>query len=579
MDDHRPQADDDWPQCPRCNTRYGPGAQYCQRDGARLVVASVDAPDRYLGRVLLDQFRLDEVLGTGGMGTVYRAHQSSLDRDVAIKILHSELADHPDAVRRFQREARVATALDHPNVVQVLLLGQLSDGSPYLVMEHVPGRSLGRLLRQEGALPLRRALHIATQVADAVGEAHAHGIVHRDVKPENVMVVHRGDDVDFVKVLDFGIARLLWDEQTVATQSGVIFGTARYISPEGASGEPTDARSDVYSIGVLAYQLIAGVTPFDGSTPVTLLLQHAKDPVPDIREQVRCPDGVADVLMKALRKRPGERFDDGKALAQALREAAAASGVRVSEPAATASSDGTSSPGTGGAAAVSSPAAEERGEGTWPAGTRRQSRLGPGATLLLAFVLGAGAVTAGGVLVGWLLRDGPAAVEDPVHEAGRGAVTSGGSEAAGVSPTPPKEGTEEARAEVSREPAEDEAPERARREAQEETRARQDAHEAQRRPRERSGAPPPVTTFRSGRGDPEWEAPTLAPAVERRSEADGGTAEAQEDGPAEAPPSDPAEPEHGGDETEVAGSDGSDPAPEGQEAPEAPPPPWTGTVL
>ncbi|MFW6023905.1 MAG: protein kinase domain-containing protein, partial [Myxococcota bacterium] len=338
--------------CPRCGGRYDVAARYCQRDGAPLVSGETEA-DPYLGRELLGQFRIEEVIGTGGMGTVYRARQPSLDRDVAIKILHAELAGNAEAVRRFQREARVATALDHPNVVRVLLLGQLDDGSLYLVMEHLSGRSLGQLVRDEGPLPLERALRIALQICDGVGEAHSHGVVHRDVKPENVVIVHRGRERDFVKVLDFGIARLLWDEQTMVTQSGLIFGTARYISPEGASGEPTDARSDVYSIGVLLYQLLCGETPFDGDTPVTLLLQHVHDTPPDIRERVRVADPVAEVIMRALRKRPAERFDDAAAFGDALREAALASGALSSPMAGAARAPGGSSfaPSVPGAAA------------------------------------------------------------------------------------------------------------------------------------------------------------------------------------------------------------------------------------
>lgn len=318
--------------CPKCGRRYDMAAAFCQKDGARLSLTD-EQPDPYIGQTLLDQFKIEEKIGAGGMGSVYRARQTTLDRDVAIKILHSELADNRDAVRRFKREARVCTALDHPNVVRVLLFGQLPSGSLYIVMEYLRGRSLQDVLAREGALPVHRALHIASQICDGVGEAHAQGVVHRDIKPENIVLVTRGRDADFVKVLDFGIARMLWGEdQTQATQSGLVFGTARYISPEGAAGEPTDARSDVYSLGVLTYQLLAGETPFDAPTPVGMLMKHIHSTPPHLLTHERArhvPEPIADVVMRALSKNPEGREPDALAFGDALRRAAAGAGFEV----------------------------------------------------------------------------------------------------------------------------------------------------------------------------------------------------------------------------------------------------------
>lgn len=318
--------------CPRCGAKYDAVAVFCQKDGAALRLLEEDRDPR-LGQVLLDQFRIEERIGAGGMGMVYRARQTTLVRDVAIKILHPDLAQNPDAVRRFHREARISTALDHPNIVRVFLFGQLPDGSLYLVMELLRGRPLADLLRVEPRLPASRALHIAVQIAEGVGEAHNQGIVHRDVKPENIFLTPKGRDPDFAKVLDFGIARLLRaDEQTQATQSGLVFGTARYISPEGAAGEPTDARSDVYSMGVLAYQMLSGETPFDGSSPVTLLMQHIHERVPHLKTRaggVHVPDGVADVVMRALSKNPEGRYEDGAHFAEVLREAGERAGLQL----------------------------------------------------------------------------------------------------------------------------------------------------------------------------------------------------------------------------------------------------------
>jgi serine/threonine protein kinase len=550
-------------QCPRCGRRYDRHAQYCQLDGARLV--SEGGPDPYLGRSLLDQFRIEEVLGSGGMGTVYRARQPSLDRDVAIKILHAELAANPDAVRRFQREARVATAIDHPNVVRVVLLGQLPDGSLYLVMEHVAGRSLGQLLRDEGTLPLPRALHIGAQVADAVGAAHAHGVVHRDVKPENVMVVTRGADPDFVKVLDFGIARLMWDEHTVATQSGVIFGTARYISPEGARGDPTDARSDVYSVGVLLYQLVAGVTPFDGNTAVTLLMQHVNDEVPPIADRVQCPAPLAEVVMRALSKRPRDRYADGAALGEALRQAALRCGILLAPSAhgpvrpSLVSSPPVAQVAPAPLAAAPSPFGDPTATSAAVPGLGGGPRMGPAGTLLLAFLLGAGAVTAGGLLVGWLLRDeanGPAAVPTAAatQESTPGAAPSAASPAAAADRAAPQ-------------PAAGAAPEAAEHAPSGAREASTQAREPAERTPARRRRPPPVTTIYPGRGN-AWQPPVLAPAVEDRTEkahADRPTGQEPEKPPKPKPPAAPEVPV-----PEV-------PVPEVPA--DEPPPPWTGTLM
>jgi serine/threonine protein kinase len=318
--------------CPKCGRRYDTAAAFCQKDGERLQLTE-EEEDRYIGATLLDQFKIEEKIGAGGMGSVYRARQTTLHRDVAIKILHPELADNRDAVRRFKREARVCTALDHPNVVRVFLFGQLPDGSLYIVMEFLRGRSLLDVLAREGSLPVHRSLHIASQICDGVGEAHAHGVVHRDIKPENIVLVAKSRDPDTVKVLDFGIARVLWgDDQTQATQSGLVFGTARYISPEGAAGEPTDARSDVYSLGVLTYQLLCGETPFDAPSPVAMLMKHIHATPPHLLSQERArhvPEPVADVVMRALSKNAEGRYDDAQSFGEALRAAAESAGFEV----------------------------------------------------------------------------------------------------------------------------------------------------------------------------------------------------------------------------------------------------------
>jgi serine/threonine-protein kinase len=334
--------------CPSCGEQYDADVLFCPRDGTPL--ASSRNPslvgaerDPYLGIELPGQIRLEHLIGIGSMGRVYRAFQGGIERDVAVKVLHRELSGNAELVARFHREAKVASRLVHPNVVQVLMTGALPParepglgGELYLVMEHLDGISLLSALAAAGtsgegqALPLPRALHIALQICDAVGEAHAQGIVHRDLKPENVMLVRRGDDPDYVKVLDFGIARLDWADRGLATQAGLIFGTAKYISPEGAEGHPVGPAADVYSIATMLYQMLAGRTPFEGDSPVALLVQHTHAPPPALKSIARAsyvPEPLAAAIMANLSKKPGDRAANARALGRDLIAAARAGGL------------------------------------------------------------------------------------------------------------------------------------------------------------------------------------------------------------------------------------------------------------
>jgi serine/threonine protein kinase len=326
--------------CPSCGTRYAADALFCSLDGAPLTtspgaVAAAAASDPYLGREILGHIEIRQLVGIGAMGRVYRAFQKGIDRDVAVKVLHRELSANQTLVARFHREAKVASRLAHPHVVHVLLVGQLPDGALYIVMEYLDGISLqSALAAAGGAMPLPRALHIALQLCDAAGEAHAQGIVHRDLKPENVMLVLRADDPDFVKVLDFGIARLNWDEPSTSTQAGLIFGTARYISPEGAQGERVGPQGDVYSIATMTYQMLAGRTPFDADQTVALLVQQIHDAPPllkGIERSSYVPDLVASVVMRNLSKRADERSTDARAFGRSLLEAAVSSGLSAQD--------------------------------------------------------------------------------------------------------------------------------------------------------------------------------------------------------------------------------------------------------
>jgi serine/threonine-protein kinase len=316
--------------CLRCDSKFGSQADYCPHDGT-LLITDDEVPDPLIGTVLLEQFRIDALIGTGGMGTVYRARQTTVGRDVAVKVLRIELARDENAVRRFEREARLATSLDHPNLVQVFLSGRLSDGRIYIVMELLEGRSLADELDEQGVPSVERALVIVMKLCAGLGAVHAKGIVHRDIKPENVYLVRRGTDEDFVKLVDFGISRAL-DTETVSTdsQSGRVFGTAAYISPEAATGDPTDGRSDIYSIGVLTYQLLTGVLPFEGKTAGAVLMQHVHEEPPPMHTKGSgedVPGGVAQVIMHALAKDPEARFQTLSEFVDTLAEAAVDAGL------------------------------------------------------------------------------------------------------------------------------------------------------------------------------------------------------------------------------------------------------------
>ncbi len=317
--------------CLRCGAKFGSQAEYCPHDGS-LLATDDQIADPLLGTVLLEQFRIEEQIGVGGMGTVYRAHQPSIGRDVAIKVLRAELARDVQAVARFEREARLATSLDHPNLVRVFLSGQLSDGRLYIVMELLQGRSLAEELERDGVPSIERALIMIMKLCAGLGAVHSAGIVHRDIKPENVYLVQRGRDNDFVKLVDFGVARVLEGDGfgPTTTQSGRVFGTATYISPEAATGDETDLRSDIYSLGVLSYQLLTGELPFRGSTAGAVLMQHVHSeppPLQTIGRGAEVPTEVADVIMRSLSKDPEARQQTLAEFLDSLAEAAGGAGL------------------------------------------------------------------------------------------------------------------------------------------------------------------------------------------------------------------------------------------------------------
>ena len=312
--------------CPKCGAAYGRDVIFCPADGAPLSARPLAAAERYLGLTLPGGIELRSLIGAGAMATVFRAHQAGVERDVAVKVLHAEACENETLVARFQREGRAAARIRHPNVIEVHSFGALPEGetarAPYLVLEYLDGLSLRSLLSAgNGTLPLPRALHVVLQVCDALAEAHALGIVHRDLKPENLMLVRRGSDPDFVKVLDFGLSRLDEPEAALETRAGAVLGTARYVSPEGARGEAVDARADVYAIGTILFECLAGRTPFEADSAVTLLVQKSEARAPDVREFEAAratPAALAELIARCLARDPKERPQDGRALGREL---------------------------------------------------------------------------------------------------------------------------------------------------------------------------------------------------------------------------------------------------------------------
>lgn len=275
-----------------------------------------------VGIQLNGRYRLDAQIGTGGMSTVYRATDAVLERNVAVKLMHREFAEDSDQLERFRREARAVAQLSHPHVVSVIDAGE-DDGHPYIVFEYVDGETLKKRVRRLGRLPVDQGVAYAIEIARALGSAHARGIVHRDIKPQNVLIGPDGS----AKVTDFGIARSLDDDGLTA--AGRVLGTTDYVSPEQALGHEVSGQTDVYSLGVVFYEMLTGDVPFHGENQVAVAMRHVREDFPDVRE--RRPEvsaSVARVLDRMTAKDLRERYPDAGALIRDLEEALALEAAR-----------------------------------------------------------------------------------------------------------------------------------------------------------------------------------------------------------------------------------------------------------
>jgi serine/threonine-protein kinase len=273
-------------------------------------------------------YLIEGELGKGGMGKVYRAEHAMIRRPTAVKVMEADPARRPEAVARFEREVQLSATLSHPNTITIFDFGQTADATFYYAMEYLDGVDLQRMVEKHGPMEPSRAAYILRQVCGSLGEAHARDIIHRDIKPSNIFLTERGGLYDFVKVLDFGLAKHLQPASgsPELTQAGSIFGTPLYMAPETAAEEKVDHRADIYSVGCVAYWMVAGTPPFTGSSPLDVIAKHLKvDPVPPSRvAEVAVSKSLDTIILKCLAKRPGGRYRDMLTLGAALEDWAAA---------------------------------------------------------------------------------------------------------------------------------------------------------------------------------------------------------------------------------------------------------------
>ena len=263
-----------------------------------------------VGTVIADRYRIDRLLGEGGMGAVYLAEHTLMRKRVALKLLHADMSHDPEILGRFRREAQAAARISHPNVAAATDFGEAADGSFFLVLEYIEGTSLRKAIDKVERLTHLRALHIVRQVSIALEKAHESGIIHRDLKPDNVMLVTKDGDPDFVKVLDFGIARIephtVKDARALVTKMGTILGTPEYMSPEQAAGETAGPGADIYSVGVMLYEMLSGDIPFDAEDRGQILNMHIQATPPRMKGEH--PPAIEALVMRLLSKTPADRL-------------------------------------------------------------------------------------------------------------------------------------------------------------------------------------------------------------------------------------------------------------------------------
>jgi serine/threonine-protein kinase len=314
-------------QCPACNREPPDGSRFCPYCGGKFAQVPKRPADPLIGKVIDQKFEILERIGTGAMGSIYKARHRTLQKIVALKVLHRHLVAEEGHLHRFHREARAASRLNHPNAITILDFGQTEDGWSFIAMEYLSGKDLCRVLFEDGALPPQRVRRLTVQILAALDEAHAAGVVHRDLKPENIMIANLRSESDFVKVLDFGIAKIRDTggsnkDSSFRTATGMVFGTPEYMSPEQIRGEELDGRSDLYALGVLMYQMLSGNLPFAGESILEVATAHLSlDPPPLAVARPDLPPEVIQVVNRLLAKKRADRYASAVEAKAAVEEA------------------------------------------------------------------------------------------------------------------------------------------------------------------------------------------------------------------------------------------------------------------
>jgi eukaryotic-like serine/threonine-protein kinase len=313
-------------QCPTCQVTLEDSQRFCANCGTVIQASEAQPADPMIGLVLGGKYTVVRLLGEGGMGAVYEGEQQlgTTRRKVAVKTLHPHLSRDVKIKQRFEREVGTIAELEHPNTIQVYDFGTTEDDILYIVMEFLQGKSLADYIEKEGAMLPERVAYIMNQVCGSLEEAHGRGIVHRDLKPDNVVLVERAGKKDFVKVLDFGIAKRSKEEdknEQKLTQQGMVLGTPPYMSPEQFTGRPIDARSDIYSLAVMSYEMLTGRLPFHAETAWEWATQHMTQPpipIESMAEGLRAPEAMRSAIRRALEKSPDARFQTVKEFNEAF---------------------------------------------------------------------------------------------------------------------------------------------------------------------------------------------------------------------------------------------------------------------
>ncbi len=423
--------------CPQCGAEYPANARFCEIDGSALR-AAVETGD-LVGSIIAERYCVLKKLGEGGMGQVYLVEHVKMGRKSALKVMHPGMVTDIDAISRFNREAANASRISHPNVAAVYDFGETPDGIIYLAMEFVDGPPLTQVIEQQGALPPQRAAEIVRQTAEALAVACDMGIVHRDLKPDNIMIARTRDGADLVKVVDFGIAKAAGIDAQKVTKTGLVVGTPDYMSPEQLAGDKLDGRSDIYSLGLVAFNMLTGTLPFPSDSAQESMIMRLTDKpkaLADMRPGVAWTADVQAVMDKALERDAALRYQNatefGLALYQAVNRMPATSAAQASTlvmtpaevPPTRVSSAPSALPRAGGTVVTAPPPPPTVAQGT--AGVKKKS--------MVPIVAGIVAVVLGGLVAFKTMSPKPAALADTTQAASPAAVPARDS-TAGIAPT------------------------------------------------------------------------------------------------------------------------------------------------